>query len=311
MTKYIGQRLLAAIPTIIGVCIIAFSLMYFSPYDAAMEMGRSYHLDAEQIEALKQEMGLDQPFFVQFGNWITGLLRGDLGKSYVQRLEVTEMLGSRLWTTAELALSAMILATIMGVGLGILAALKENSIWDSSSMVVALIGSAMPDFWLALMLIFIFSLKLRWLPTLGEGDLKHLIMPAFVVGLTEAGVIARTVRSSLVEVMHEDYVRTARAKGLRERMVVLRHGLRNALIPTVTIVGINLGAVLGGVVIVETVFSREGIGRLIVDSVLFSDMPVVQAGVLFMAFVFIFVNLAVDLTYGVLDPRIRYEESQQ
>ena len=307
MTKYIGQRLLAAIPTILGVCIIAFSLMYFSPYDAAMEMGRSYHLDAEQIEALKQEMGLDQPFFVQFGNWITGLLRGDLGKSYVQRLEVTEMLGSRLWTTAELALSAMILATIMGVGLGILAALKENSIWDSSSMVVALIGSAMPDFWLALMLIFIFSLKLRWLPTLGEGDLKHLIMPAFVVGLTEAGVIARTVRSSLVEVMHEDYVRTARAKGLRERMVVLRHGLRNALIPTVTIVGINLGAVLGGVVIVETVFSREGIGRLIVDSVLFSDMPVVQAGVLFMAFVFIFVNLAVDLTYGVLDPRIRYE----
>jgi len=307
MTKYIGQRLLAAIPTIIGVCIIAFSLMYFSPYDAAMEMGRSYHLDAEQIEALKQELGLDQPFFPQFANWITGLLRGDLGKSYVQRLEVTEMLGSRLWTTAELALSAMILATIMGVGLGILAALKENSIWDSSSMVVALIGSAMPDFWLALMLIFIFSLKLRWLPTLGEGDLKHLIMPALVVGLTEAGVIARTVRSSLVEVMHEDYVRTARAKGLRERLVVLRHGMRNALIPTVTIVGINLGAVLGGVVIVETVFSREGIGRLIVDSVLFSDMPVVQAGVLFMAFVFIFVNLAVDLTYGVLDPRIRYE----
>lgn len=311
MTKYIGQRLVAAIPTIIGVCLIVFSLMYFSPYDAAMELGRSYHLDAEQIEALRQEMGLDQPFFAQLGNWFWHLLQGDLGKSYVQRQEVTEMIAARLGSTAELALAAMFLATVMGVGFGILAALKENSIWDTASMVVALIGSAMPDFWLALMLIFIFSLKLRWLPTLGQGDLKHLIMPAFVVGLTEAGVIARTVRSSLVEVMHDDYIRTARAKGLRERAVVIRHGLRNALIPTVTIIGINLGAVLGGVVIVETVFAREGVGRLIVDSVLFSDMPVVQGAVLLLALIFIFVNLAVDLTYGYLDPRIRYEESQQ
>jgi peptide/nickel transport system permease protein len=165
----------------------------------------------------------------------------------------------------------------------------------------------MPDFWLALMMIFMFSLTLRWLPTVGEGDLKHLIMPAIVVGLTEAGVIARTVRSSLLETMNEDYIRTARAKGLRERIVVLRHGMRNALIPTVTIIGINLGAVLGGVVIVETVFAREGIGRLMVQSVLFADTPVVQGVVLLAALVFIFVNLGVDILYAYMDPRISYQ----
>ena len=200
----------------------------------------------------------------------------------------------------------MFLATVFGIGLGILAAMKENSLGDTFSMVVALIGSAMPDFWLALIMIFVFSLNLRWLPTLGQGDLKHLIMPAFVLGLTEAGVIARTVRSSLVEIMHEDYIRTARAKGLKERMVMIRHGLRNALIPTVTIIGINMAAVLGGVVIIETVFSREGIGRLAVDSVTVFDMPVVQGTVLLAALVFIFINLAVDITYAFFDPRIRY-----
>jgi len=299
--------LLAAIPTIIGVCFIVFALMYFSPYDAAMEMGQRYHLDKEQIENLRLEMGLDQPFLVQLGNWFGNLAQGDLGKSYVQRQPVRDMLLSRLWTTAELAIAGMLIATVLGVILGILAALRENSAADSISMVIALIGSAMPDFWLALMLIYIFSLKLRWLPTLGQGDLKHLIMPAFVVGLAEAGVIARTVRSGLVEIMHDDYIRTARAKGLRERAVVIRHGLRNVLIPTVTIIGINLGAVMGGVVIVEIVFSREGIGRVIVDSVLMTDQPVVQGGVLFLSIVFIFVNLLVDLTYGYIDPRIRYE----
>ena len=307
MTKYVARRLLAAIPTVVGVCFIVFSLMYFSPYDAALEMGQRYHLDKEQIENLRLEMGLDQPFFAQLGDWFLNLVQGDLGKSYVQRQEVRDMLLSRFWTTAELALAGMIIATVLGVGLGILAALRENSVADSASMVVALVGSAMPDFWLALMLIYIFSLKLRWLPTLGQGDLKHLLMPAFVVGLTEAGVIARTVRSGLVEIMHDDYIRTARAKGLREGAVVLRHGLRNVLIPAVTIIGINLGAVMGGVVIVEIVFSREGIGRVIVDSVLMTDQPVVQGGVLFLAIVFIFVNLLVDLTYGAIDPRIRYE----
>lgn len=307
MTKYIAKRLMAAVPTVIGVCVIVFCLMYFSPYDPARELGRTYHLTAEQIEDLRSEMGLDEPFFSQISNWFLRLVQGDLGKSYIQRLEVREMILSRLWTTAELAIAGMLLGAIMGVTLGIMAALLENSIWDTSSMVVALIGSAMPDFWLALMLIFIFSLKLRLLPTIGQGSWQHLLMPAFVVGLTEAGVIARTVRASLIEIMHEDYVRTARAKGLRERAVVIRHGMRNALIPTVTIIGINLAAVLGGVVIVETVFAREGIGRLIVDSVLFSDMPVVQGSVLFLALIFIMVNLIVDITYGFLDPRIRYE----
>jgi peptide/nickel transport system permease protein len=307
MLKYIGRRLLAALPTAVGVSVIVFCLVYFSPYDPAREMGRSFHLNADQIADLRREMGLDDPFFVQLGRWFLHLSQGDLGLSFVQRLPVTQMIGSRLWTTIELALTGMLLATTIGVVLGILAALKENSIWDSLSMVVALFGSAMPDFWLSLMMIFLFALTLRWLPTLGQGDIQHLIMPAVVVGLTEAGVIARTVRSSLVEIMHEDYIRTARAKGLRERVVVMRHALRNALIPVVTIVGINLGAVLGGVVIVETVFSREGIGRLIVDSVLFSDMPVLQGAVLLASLVFIFVNLAVDVLYTFLDPRIRYE----
>jgi ABC-type dipeptide/oligopeptide/nickel transport system permease component len=186
-----------------------------------------------------------------------------------------------------------------------MAALKENSIWDTGAMILALFGSAMPDFWLALMMIYLFALELHWLPILGQGDLKHLIMPAIVVGLTEAGVIARTVRSSLLEVIHEDYIRTARAKGLRERTIIIRHAMRNALIPTITIIGINLGAVLGGVVVVEIVFAREGIGRLVVDSVLTADMPVVQGVVLLGSLVFIFVNLFVDVLYAVMDPRIR------
>ena len=310
MGKYIGRRLLAAIPTVLGVCFIVFCMMYFSPYDPAREMGRINHLSAEQIADLRVEMGLDRPFLVRLGNWFLGLARGDLGKSFVQRMPVTYMIGTRLWTTVELALAGMFLATVFGIVLGILAAMKQNSLADTTSMVVALLGSAMPDFWLALMLIFLFSLTLGWLPTLGQGDLKHLIMPAFVVGLTEAGVIARTVRSSLVEIMNEDYIRTARAKGLRERLVVIRHGLRNALIPTVTIIGINMAAVLGGVVIVETVFARDGIGRLMVDSVTFFDMPVVQGVVLLAALVFIFINLAVDITYAFLDPRIRYESQR-
>jgi ABC-type dipeptide/oligopeptide/nickel transport system permease component len=305
MSKYIGQRLLTAIPTAIGVAVIVFCLMYFSPYDPAENMGNMYHLNAEQIANLRLEMGLDKPFLIQLGNWFAHLAVGDLGKSYVQRLPVTQMIGARLGTTLELALAGMIAATIIGIAAGVLAALKENSIWDSGSMVLALIGSAMPDFWLALLMIYLFALNLRWLPILGQGDLKHLIMPAIVVGLTEAGVIARTVRSSLLEVIHEDYIRTARAKGLRERTVIARHAMRNALIPTVTIIGINLGAVLGGVVVVETVFAREGIGRLVVDSVLTADMPVVQGTVLLGSLIFIFVNLVVDVLYAIMDPRVR------
>jgi ABC-type dipeptide/oligopeptide/nickel transport system permease component len=306
MLKYIAQRLLIAIPTVLGVSTIVFCLMYFSPYDPAEAIGHDRHLNAEQIANLRQEMGLDDPFLAQLGRWFANLTGGDLGKSFVQRLPVTEMIVSRLWTTAELAIAGMVLATLIGIALGVLAAFKENSAWDTLSMVIALLGSAMPDFWLALMFIFLFSLTLGWLPTLGQGDLKHLIMPALVVGLTEAGVIARTVRSSLVEIMNEDYIRTARAKGLRERFVLIRHGLRNALIPTVTIIGINMGALLGGVVIVETVFAREGVGRLIIDSVLTTDIPVVQGGVLLSSLVFILVNLAVDISYAFLDPRIRY-----
>jgi peptide/nickel transport system permease protein len=282
--------------------------MYFSPYDPALEMGHQYHLNAEQIENLRQEMGLDAPYFIQLGRWFLSLGRADLGISYVQRLPVGEMLRSRLWATAELAVAGMLLATIFGIALGVLAALRENSVWDTLSIVLALVGSAMPDFWLAMMMIFLFSLTLRWLPTLGQGDIRHLIMPAIVVGFTEMGVIARTMRSSLIEVMHEDYVRTARAKGLKEWAVVLRHAMRNAFIPTVTIIGINLGAVLGGVVIVETVFAREGIGRLVVQSILFADTPVLQGVVLLSALVFIFVNLAVDLMYAILDPRISFSE---
>jgi peptide/nickel transport system permease protein len=308
MLQYIAQRLLASIPTVIGVCIIVFALSYFSPYDAALEMGRRYHLDAEQIADLRVEMGLDEPFFTQLGNWFLQVVQGDLGMSFVQRLPVEEMIRSRLGATLELAIAGMLLASVFGVGLGVLAALRENSVWDTLSMVLALIGTAMPDFWLALMMIFLFSLTLNWLPTLGQGDLKHLIMPAIVVGFTEMGVIARTMRSSLVEVMNEDFVRTARAKGLKEWMVIVRHAMRNAFIPTLTIIGINMGAVLGGVVIIETVFAREGVGRLVVQSILFADTPILQGVVLLSALVFIFVNLGVDILYAVLDPRISYGE---
>ena len=305
MTRYIGQRLLSVIPTVLGVAVIVFCLMYFSPYDPAENMGNMYHLNAEQIQNLRLEMGLDRPFFVQLGSWFAHLAVGDLGSSYLQRLPVLGMIGARLGTTLELALAGMLVAIVIGLVTGVMAALKENSIWDTGAMILALFGSAMPDFWLALIMIYIFALELHWLPILGQGDLKHLIMPAIVVGLTEAGVIARTVRSSLLEVIHEDYIRTARAKGLRERTIIIRHAMRNALIPTVTIIGINLGAVLGGVVVVEIVFAREGIGRLVVDSVLTADMPVVQGVVLLGSLVFIFVNLFVDVLYAVMDPRIR------
>jgi ABC-type dipeptide/oligopeptide/nickel transport system permease component len=263
-------------------------------------------MNAQQMDDLRQQMGLGDPYLVRIGKWFLNLTRGDLGMSFLQRQPVLLLISSRLWTTVELGLAGMFLATVLGVVLGILAALKANSISDSLSMIIALIGSAMPDFWLALMLIFLFSLTLHWLPILGQGDLAHLIMPATVVALTEAGVIARTVRSSLVEILSDDYIRTARAKGLHERWVVWRHALRNALIPTVTIIGINLSAVMGGVVVVEMVYAREGVGRLIVDSVLHTDIPVVQGVVLFAALVFIGVNLAVDILYAFIDPRIHY-----
>ena len=307
MTKYIVRRLLTAIPMTLGVCVIVFALVYFSPYDVAQAMAMKYHMDSEQVQLLREELHLNDSFLAGLSRWLLGLLQGDLGKSMVERRPVAEMFLERIGSTVELALSGMFIGTSLGLGLGILAALRENSVWDSLSMVIALLGSAAPDFWIALMMIFLFSLTLGWLPSIGQGSVKHLIMPALVVGITQAGVIARTVRASLVEILHEDYVRTARAKGLEERAVIIRHALRNGLIPTLTITGLNLAAVLGGVVIVETVFARDGLGYLAVKSVFSNDVPVVQGVVLLSAVIFICTNLAVDIIYAVLDPRIGYE----
>ena len=308
MLQLIGKRLLASIPVLWGVTTLVFLAIHLLPGDPAELMLAESGGSAESIAYLRDQLGLDEPLYVQYGRFLLNTLRGDLGRSIFTNRPVLQTILEQLPSTIELALAAMLVAIALGTGLGIMAALNHNSWLDNACMAVAVAGVSVPIFWSGLLLILLFSSTLRWLPATGQGGLRHLLMPAAVLGFASSGTIARLVRSSLLEVLYKEYITTARAKGLSERLILIRHALKNALIPVITVVGLQFGFLLGGAVVTETVFSRQGIGRLIVDAILWKDFPLVQGGVLLAAVVYTMVNLMVDISYAFADPRIRHDD---
>ena len=306
--RYLVKRLLAAIPVLFGVSVVVFAMLHLVPGDPVKMMLSEFQTSPEQIARLRAQLHLDEPLPQQFGRFLWNALHGDLGYSVRTRRPVLTEILENLPSTAVLALTGMVVAMATGVTLGVFAAVRQHSWFDTVSMLMALIGVSIPSFWLGLLLIFALSLKLGWLPATGGGDVQHLIMPALTLGLGASAIIARLSRSCMLEVLRQEYITTARAKGLRETLVILRHGLKNALIPVVTIIGLQLGQLLGGTVIIETVFARPGVGRLIVNGILEKSFPLVQGVVLVGATSYVLINLLVDVTYAVLDPRIRYDE---
>ncbi|AZR73714.1 peptide ABC transporter permease [Anoxybacter fermentans] len=309
MMTYIIRRSIMAVPILIGVATITFLLTFvFVPGDPVrMIMGQN--ADEETVAMIRHELGLDQPLTIQYIKFITQIFKGDLGRSFKTRRPVIDSITERFPATLRLGLSAMGVAIVIGIIAGIISATKPYSIWDNLFMGLALLGISIPVFYLGLLLIVVFAVKLNWLPVggYGGGSIRYLILPAISLGTMQAARIARMTRSSLMEVVRMDYIRTARAKGLSERVVIFKHALRNALIPVITVIGTQLGYLLGGTVLTETTFSWPGIGRLAVDAVQYRDFPMIQGTVLFLAVIFIVINLLVDLSYGWLDPRIRYE----
>ena len=305
MLIYLARRVLAVMPVLFGVTLAVFSMLFLVPGDPVKMMLAEFVTMPDQIARMRAELHLDEPIVMQYGRFVGGALRGDLGTSIRSRRPVTTEIGENVGSTMLLAAAAMAVAVAIGVPLGLIAALSRNSWLDVGSMAIALLGVSMPSFWLGLLLIFVFSLHLAWFPATGGGDLAHLVLPAVTLGTIASAIIARLTRSSMLEVLGQDYVRTARAKGLAWWSVVVRHALKNALIPVITIFGLQFGNLLAGAVIVETVFSRPGLGRLIVGGILAKDFPLVQGTVLFIATAYVLINVLVDVAYAVVDPRIR------
>ena len=282
-------------------------MLYMLPGDPAEALLGPNVVSADQVEQLREQLGLNDPLYIQYGRFLGGALRGDFGRSLRSRRPVFEELLTQLPATLELTFGALGLAIAIGFPLGLLAALRPNTWVDSLSMLIAVAGLAMPSFWLCMLLIFFFSVHLGWFPATGQGGLERLVLPVFALGYYAASLIARLVRSATLEVLRQDYITTARAKGLAGSVVMYRHVMRNALIPVITILGVQFGFLLGGTVIVETIFGRPGIGRLLVDGILYQDYRVVQATIVFIATGFLTTNLVVDIIYGLIDPRIRYD----
>jgi peptide/nickel transport system permease protein len=307
MARFIGRRLITTLSVLWGVATLVFVVMRLLPGDPAALMLAEGGGSVEAIAELQAELGLDTPILVQYAQYLFRLLRGDLGRSLFTHRPVVTTIVEQLPSTIELALVAMILAIGLGIVLGVLAAVRRGTWLDILATTVSVTGVSVPIFWSALLLIWLFGLELRLLPATGQGGLAHLIMPALVLGFASSGAISRLVRASLLEVFDQDFINTARAKGLRERTLLVRHALKNALIPVVTIIGLQFGFLLGGTVVVEVVFSRPGIGRLLINAILWKDFPVVQGVVLLGALVYTLVNLTIDVAYAYLDPRIHYD----
>ncbi|WP_028857275.1 nickel ABC transporter permease [Psychrilyobacter atlanticus] len=304
MHKYIFKRLLLLIPVLLGVSFLVFSIMSFTPGDPAqLILGES--APEAQVLALREEMGLNDPFIMQYGRFVLNAVQGDFGRSYTSGREVFGEIFQRFPNTLILAIIGVIIAILIGIPVGIISATKQYSIMDSTSMIAALLGVAMPNFWLGLMLILFFSVGLGWLPSGGFGGWKSLILPSITLGTGAAAIITRMTRSSMLEVIRQDYIRTARAKGVTEKKVINKHALKNALIPVITVVGLQFGYLLGGAVLTETVYSWPGVGRMMVEAIRSKDTPVVLAAVLFLATTFSIVNLFVDILYGFVDPRVK------
>jgi peptide/nickel transport system permease protein len=303
LTEYALRRLALSLVAMAGVITIVFVLLHASGDPATLLVTQ----DATQqdIERIRQAYGLDQPLLVQYGRFVARVVRGDLGYSYRQGLPVAELIAERLPATFELALAAITVTILLGVPLGLLAAARRGGALDTAAMTAALVGTSMPSFWLGLLLIIVFGVQLGWLPVSGYGSLRHLLMPALVLGGFYAAQISRLTRTGVLEVLAQDYIRTAAAKGLAGHIVVLKHALRNAALPVLTVLGLSFGHMLGGALVVETIFAWPGLGRLTVQAVLGRDFPVVQGAALTGAAVFLAVNLAIDLAYGWIDPRLR------
>jgi len=305
MGSYFVGRLLWAIPVVVGISLIVFGMMKAIPGDAAQVLAGP-DATAADIVHIRQILGLDQPIYVQYLRWGQRMLVLDPGRSSMTGRPVSYEIATRVRPTTELALSAIVLAITLGLATGIISATHQYTVWDNIAALVATIGISMPIFWLGLILMMIFSADLRWLPSTGAGTFPQLILPAVTLGSASIATIARQTRSEMLEVLHQDYLRTARAKGLVERSVILHHAFKNAVIPIATVVGLQLGYLLSGTVLTETVFARPGLGRLLVDGIQSQDIPVVQSTVMLLSVLFVVINLLVDVLYVYVDPRIRY-----
>ena len=306
MIKYILKRLLMMIPVMIGVVTIAFILSEITPGDAAVAMAGSGATEAE-VEAIRESLGLNQPILVRYGQYLWGMFtRFDLGTSYTTNQPVLNEILARYPTTLKLAFLSVAVAVLIGIPLGVIAAVKQYTWVDNLTMTVSLLGVSMPPFWLGLLLIFVFSVTLGWLPAPGLGEgWRSWILPVITIGFSSSATIARVTRSSMLEVIRQDYIRTAKAKGQSGFAIVIFHGLRNAMIPIITVIGTQIGVQLGGAVLVETIFALNGLGSYMINAVKGQNSPVVQGGVVFLSLVFSFVNLAVDLIYTFIDPSLK------
>jgi ABC-type dipeptide/oligopeptide/nickel transport system permease component len=308
VTRYIARRLVYLLPVWLGISVLAFALSLLAPGDPVRQILQQGGIDApsaEQIMALRRELKLDEPGPVRYAYWLANAVRGDLGRSYRTGEPVLTSLTDRFPRTAQLAISSVLLGLIVAVPLGVVSALERNSPLDHLARISALVGASIPSFWLAYVLIFFFAVQLRLLPVAGSSSPQHLVLPALTLAIAAAASLTRLTRSAMLEELFQDYVRTARAKGLRERAVVIGHALRNALIAIVTVTGIRLAALLGGAVIVETIFAWPGIGYYVVQSIFNRDYPTIQGFVLFSGTVVLLLNLLVDISYAWLDPRVR------
>lgn len=306
MLKYTIRRLLQTIPLLIAISFAAFIMMHLVPGDPVRNM-MGIEASKEAVEAERERLGLNDPLLVQYGRFLGGVLKGDLGTSIFTKQSVTDEILKKYPATINLALGGTIFASVVGILAGIVSAVKRNKLTDNIIMVLSLISVSTPSFFLALVLMLFFSLQLGWLPSMGLRTPLHYVLPIITLGMQSVGTIARTTRSSMLEVLGQDYIRTSRSRGIPERVIIYSHAFKNAIIPVLTIVGLRFGGLLAGSMLVETVFSIPGIGRYLVDAVLERDYPVVQSTVLVLACTFVLVNLVVDLLYAVADPKIRYE----
>ncbi|MTD30650.1 nickel ABC transporter permease [Planomicrobium sp. YIM 101495] len=303
MLMFILRRLVQTIPVIFGVTIVVFIIMQLVPGDPAVLLAGE-GATKETIEALRVQLGLHQPLYAQYIDYVTNIFRGDLGTSLKNNQPVLDEILIRLPITLELAIISTFITVVLGMAAGIISAVKPYSIIDTVVMILALLGISLPSFWFGLMLMYGFSVKLQIFPVAGWDSMAHIVLPAFTLGAGGAAIVARMTRSSMLEVIRQDYIRTARAKGVKERVIIYKHALRNALIPVITVVGLQFGALLGGTVLVESIFAINGLGRMIVDSIRMRDLPMVQGGVLVASLVFVVVNLLVDILYRFFNKRI-------
>jgi ABC-type dipeptide/oligopeptide/nickel transport system permease component len=305
VSHFILRRLLLAIPTLIGVLVVAFLLLYVAPGDPVQAM-IGERADTATITRLRAQLHLDDPLHVRFGHYVGSVVQGDLGRSYITNRPITQDIRERFPKTLQLAGAAMLLATILGITLGVLSARNPGGFADRFALGIAYLGISFPVYWVGLLLILLFAVSLRWLPPSGYGSPRFLVLPALTLGMRSIAFLARMTRSAMLEALGADFIRTARAKGLSERIVTVRHALRNALIPVITVLGLDFGAYLTGSILTETIFSWPGIGRYVVNAISRRDLPAIQGSVLFLSTVFVVVNLITDLAYAKADPRVSY-----